>query len=460
MQRLILQQLIEWKNSPHRKPLIMQGTRQVGKTWLLKELGTHYYANLAYFNFDENPEYRQFFTTTKNPARILENLMLAGSCKIEPARALIVFDEVQDCPEVINSLKYFYENAPEYHIACAGSLLGLTLARPSSFPVGKVNFMKVYPMTFTEFLLANGDEQLVHALDAITSDAMSAPASASTTPACMFPPIPDAFFNPLCEKLKMYYLTGGMPEAVLMWTTYKDIAATERVLQDIIRAYEHDFAKHPKPNQIPKISLIWKSLSSQLARENKKFLYNVVKPGARAREYEDALQWLVDAQLVHKVYRVRAPKIPLSAYDDLSAFKIYASDVGILRALSQLSPQAFTEGSRLFTEFKGALSENFVAQSLIALYEPHLHYWSQTNPPYEVDFLIQDENEIIPIEVKSSLNTQSKSLKKFKERFAESTPLRIRYSLNNLSLDGDMLNIPLVMVDYTKRLVEALCKKG
>lgn len=460
MQRLILQQLIEWKNSPHRKPLIMQGTRQVGKTWLLKELGTHYYENLAYFNFDENPEYRQFFTTTKNPARILENLMLAGSCKIAPARTLVVFDEVQDCPEVINSLKYFYENAPEYHIACAGSLLGLTLARPSSFPVGKVNFMKVYPMTFTEFLLANGDEQLVRALDAIISDAMSAPASASTTPACMFPPIPDAFFNPLCEKLKMYYLTGGMPEAVLMWTTYKDIAATERVLQDIIRAYEHDFAKHPKPNQIPKISLIWKSLPSQLARENKKFLYNVVKPGARAREYEDALQWLVDAQLVHKVYRVRAPKIPLSAYDDLSAFKIYASDVGILRTLSQLSPQAFTEGSRLFTEFKGALSENFVAQSLIALYEPRLHYWSQINPPYEVDFLIQDENEIIPIEVKSSLNTQSKSLKKFKERFAESTPLRIRYSLNNLSLDGDMLNIPLVMVDYTKRLVEALRKKG
>lgn len=459
MQRLILQQLIEWKNSPHRKPLIMQGTRQVGKTWLLKELGTHYYENLAYFNFDENPEYRQFFTTTKNPARILENLMLAGSCKIAPARTLVVFDEVQDCPEVINSLKYFYENAPEYHIACAGSLLGLTLARPSSFPVGKVNFMKVYPMTFTEFLLANGDEQLVRALDAIISDAMSAPASASTTPACMFPPIPDAFFNPLYEKLKMYYLTGGMPEAVLMWTTYKDIAATERVLQDIIRAYEHDFAKHPKPNQIPKISLIWKSLPSQLARENKKFLYNVVKPGARAREYEDALQWLVDAQLVHKVYRVRAPKIPLSAYDDLSAFKIYASDVGILRALSQLSPQAFTEGSRLFTEFKGALSENFVAQSLIALYEPRLHYWSQTNPPYEVDFLIQDENEIIPIEVKSSLNTQSKSLKKFKERFAESTPLRIRYSLNNLSLDGDILNIPLVMVDHTKRLVEALRKK-
>lgn len=459
MQRAILQQLIEWKNSPHRKPLIMQGTRQVGKTWLLKELGTHYYANLAYFNFDENPEYRQFFTMTKNPARILENLMLAGSCKIVPAHTLVVFDEVQDCPEVINSLKYFYENAPEYHIACAGSLLGLTLARPSSFPVGKVNFMKVYPMTFTEFLLANGDEQLVRALDAIISDAMSAPASASTTPACMFPPIPDAFFNPLCEKLKMYYLTGGMPEAVLMWTTYKDIAATERVLQDIIRAYEHDFAKHPKPNQIPKISLIWKSLPSQLARENKKFLYNVVKPGARAREYEDALQWLVDAQLVHKVYRVRAPKIPLSAYDDLSAFKMYASDVGILRALSQLSPQAFIEGSRLFTEFKGALSENFVAQSLIALYEPRLHYWSQTNPPYEVDFLIQDENEIIPIEVKSSLNTQSKSLKKFKERFAESPPLRIRYSLNNLSLDGDMLNIPLVMVDYTKRLVEALRKK-
>lgn len=368
MERLLLKRLLEWKNSPYRKPLILKGVRQVGKTWILKEFGKLYYENIAYFNFDENEEYKQFFETTKNVDRILQNLMLASGQKIMPEKTFIIFDEVQECPKAINSMKYFCENAPQYHIACAGSLLGISLAKPSSFPVGKVNFMQVDPMTFTEFLLASGDENLAEYLNKVDT----------------IEPIPDAFFNPLYEKLKMYYVTGGMPESVRMWTEERDVSAVQEVLSGIINAYERDFAKYPDVNEFPKISMIWKSIPSQLARENKKFIYKAVKEGARAREYENALQWLVDARLVHKIYRSSAPGLPMSAYDDLSAFKIYLVDVGLLRRLSQLAPTAFGEGNRLFTEFKGALTENFVLQILITQFEVIPRYWNQNNPPYEV----------------------------------------------------------------------------
>ena len=443
MKRLIMSKLLAWKNSPYRKPLILKGVRQVGKTWVLKEFGKLYYKNIAYFNFDENKEYKQFFETTKNVERILQNLMLASGQKIEPENTLIIFDEVQDCPEVINSMKYFCENAPQYHVACAGSLLGITLAKPSSFPVGKVNFMQINPMNFTEFLLANGDENLAKFIEQIDK----------------IEPIPDAFFNPLYEKLKMYYVTGGMPESVLMWTKARDVNAMQDTLFEIITAYERDFAKHPNVSEFPKISMIWNSIPSQLARENKKFLYKVVKNGARAREYEDALQWLVSAQLVYKIYRNTTPNLPIAAYDDISAFKIYLADVGLLRRLAQLAPTAFKEGNRLFTEFKGALTENYVLQALLTQFEVMPRYWSQTNPPYEVDFLIQRENDIFPIEVKSEANINSRSLKKFKELFPNQTKLRIRFSLNNLKLDDDMLNIPLFMADYTDKLIELALKE-
>lgn len=439
-----MSKLLAWKNSPYRKPLILKGVRQVGKTWILKEFGKLYYKNIAYFNFDENKEYKQFFETTKNVERILQNLMLASGQKIEPENTLIIFDEVQDCPEVINSMKYFCENAPQYHVACAGSLLGITLAKPSSFPVGKVNFMQINPMNFTEFLLANGDENLAKFIEQIDK----------------IEPIPDAFFNPLYEKLKMYYVTGGMPESVLMWAKARDVNAMQDTLFEIITAYERDFAKHPNVSEFPKISMIWNSIPSQLARENKKFLYKVVKNGARAREYEDALQWLVSAQLVYKVYRSTAPSLPIAAYDDVSAFKIYLADVGLLRRLAQLAPTAFAEGNRLFTEFKGALTENYVLQALLTQFEVMPRYWSQTNPPYEVDFLIQRENDIFPIEVKSEANINSRSLKKFKELFPNQTKLRIRFSLNNLKLDDDMLNIPLFMADYTDKLIELALKEN
>lgn len=374
MERYVLQDLLKWKNSPYRKPLILKGVRQVGKTWVLKEFGRRYYENTAYFNFDENEEYKQFFETTKGTDRILQNLMLASGQKILPEKTLIIFDEVQDCPKVINSMKYFCENAPQYHIACAGSLLGIALAKPASFPVGKVNFLRVDPMTFSEFLLANGDENLAAYLDSVDT----------------LTPLLDAFFNPLYEKLKMNYVTGGMPESVLMWTQARDV---------------------------------------------------------------DALQWLVDARLVHKIYRSSAPGLQIAAYDDLSAFKIYLVDVGLLRRLAQLAPTAFGEGNRLFTEFKGALTENFVLQSLIPQFEVTPRYWTQTNPPYEVDFLIQRGNDIFPVEVKSAANTTGRSLKKFKELFADKVKLRIRFSLDNLKLDGDVLNIPLFMADKADRLI-------
>lgn len=437
MERMILNNLLKWKNSKYRKPLILKGVRQVGKTWILKEFGRLYYENTAYFNFDENEEYKQFFETTKDVERILQNLILASGQKISPVKTLIIFDEIQDCPKVINSLKYFCENAPQYHVACAGSLLGIALARPSSFPVGKVDFLQIAPMTFTEFLMANGDDNLVNYLANVDT----------------LEPIPDAFFNPLYEKLKMYYVTGGMPEPVLMWTQDRDVEAMQAALSNIISAYERDFAKHPDVKEFPKISMIWKSIPSQLARENKKFLYKVVKEGARAREYEDALQWLTDANLVRKIYRSTAPGLPIAAYDDLSAFKIYLVDVGLLRRLALLSPTAFGEGNRLFTEFKGALTENYVLEALTNQLETTPRYWSQSNPPYEVDFIIQRENDIIPVEVKAEANTEARSLKKYKEKYGDMVKLRVRFSLDNLKLDGDLLNIPLFMADQADRLI-------
>lgn len=436
MERLALKKLLQWKESSNRKPLILKGVRQVGKTWLLKEFGRRFYENTAYFNFDEHADFQEFFQTTKDVNRILQNLMLVSGKRILPEKTLVIFDEIQEAPEVLNTLKYFCENAPQYHIACAGSLLGIALAKPASFPVGKVNFLNVYPMTFKEFLLANGDGNLATYIDSINT----------------IEPVPEAFFNPLAEKLKMYFVTGGMPEVVKLWAEVRDVEASQEALSNIIDGYERDFAKHPGKSAFPKISMIWQSVPSQLARENKKFLYRVVKPGARAREYEDALQWLVDAELLYKIYRSNAPRLPIAANDDLTAFKIYLTDVGLLRHKAQLSPAAFGEGNRLFTEFKGALTENYILQSLVQQFEVMPRYWSQINPSYEVDFLIQRENEIIPVEVKSETNTVSPSLKKFTELFSKEIKLRIRFSLKNLKLDGNLLNIPLFLADQTNYL--------
>jgi hypothetical protein len=440
MERLIMSSLLEWKNSKYRKPLVLKGVRQVGKTWILKEFAKRYYKNIAYFNFDEYPEYKQFFENTKDVDRILQNLIMASGERLtwdSPQDTLIVFDEIQECPNALNTLKYFSENTPHFHVACAGSLLGITLSKPASFPVGKVDFLEIQPMTFTEFLMANGDDNLVaysHSLESIE-------------------PIPEAFFNPLYEKLKMYFVTGGMPESVRSWTQDRDIGLVQQVLSNILGAYERDFAKHPDPTGFPKISLIWKSIPSQLARENNKFLYSAVKEGARARDYENALEWLCNANLAYKIYRSTAPGLPISAYDDLSAFKLYMVDMGLLRRLSLLAPSAFGEGNRLFVEFKGALSENYVLQALKNQFEATPRYWAVINPKYEVDFITQRENDVFPMEVKSEANVESKSLKKYKEKYGDKIKLRIRFSLNNLRLDDDLLNIPLFLADYTDKLI-------
>ncbi|MDD3939248.1 MAG: ATP-binding protein [Tissierellia bacterium] len=440
MERLVMKKLLDWKNSKYRKPLILKGVRQVGKTWLLKEFANHYYKNLAYFNFEEHPEYKQFFESTKDVNRILQNLMMASGEIISidsPEDTLIVFDEIQECPNALNTLKYFYENTPYYHVASAGSLLGIALSKPASFPVGKVDFLEIMPMTFTEFLLANGDGNLVNYMDSIDR----------------IEPIPEAFFNPLYEKLKMYFITGGMPESVRAWALERDVQLMQQVLSNILGAYERDFAKHPDPKDFPKLSLIWKSIPSQLARENKKFIYKAIKEGARAREYEDALQWLCDANLTYKIYRSSAPGLPISAYDDLTAFKLYMADVGLLRRQSLLAPSAFGEGNRLFVEFKGALSENYILQTLRNQFEAMPRYLTMNNPRYEVDFLIQRENDIFPVEVKSESNVESRSLQKFKEKYGDNVKLRIRFSLNNLRLDNDFLNIPSFLADYVDKLI-------
>lgn len=440
MERLVLSKLLEWKNSEYRKPLLLKGVRGVGKTWLLKEFGNRYYQNTAYFNFEERLEYKQFFKTTKDVHRILDNLIMSSSQIIEKTHTLIIFDEIQGCPNVINSLKYFCENAPEYHLACAVSQDLKT--SPSAFPVGKVDFLQINPMTFTEFLMANNDLNLVNFMDSIDE----------------ITPIADAFFNPLYEKLKMYFVTGGMPIPVLMWTEKRDVAKIQSSQSKILKAYEADFKKL-KTCLAQKCSLIYKSIPTQLNGNNKKFTFKAVKEGARKREYEAALHYLENYQLVHKIYRCNKPKLPIAAFDDLSAFKIYLSDVGLLRRLSQLDPSAFIEGNRLFTEFKGALSENYVLQALVNQFEVTPRYWSQNNPPYEVDFLIQRANDIFPIEVKADTNTKATSLKKYKELFKEQTKLRVRFSLDNLRLDEDMLNIPLFLADKADKLIGLALKQ-
>ncbi|MBR2181905.1 MAG: ATP-binding protein [Acidaminococcaceae bacterium] len=432
MKRTIMKDLLAWKSSKRRKPLVLRGARQVGKTWALEEFGRTFKDGFVRFNFDKNPEFSQFFQTTKDVRRILQNLAMASGQRITKD-TLIIFDEIQACGEALNSLKYFKEDAPEYFVASAGSLLGLQLS--GGFPVGQVDFLEMGPMTFTEFLLADGAENFAEYLAAVDE----------------FAPLPDAFFTPLAEKLKYYFITGGMPESVLVWTEDKDPREVDNVLSGIVSSYESDFGKHAPAEDVPKIRYIWQSLPSQLARENKKFLYSVVKPGARAREYENALNWLWDADIISKVCRVSKPDLPLSAYDDLGAFKIYAVDVGILRCLSHLPVTAFAEKNRLFTEFKGALTENYVHQSLKRRFAVAPRYWADAT--HEVDFVAQRENVIIPIEAKAGESVTATSLKRYAKNYGEQTPLLVRLSMKNLSYDGKLLNVPLFMADELNRLI-------
>lgn len=434
IERNTLHSLKEWKEKRNRKPLVLQGARQVGKTWLLKEFGRSCFEDVALFNFDESPELKQFFLSTKDVKRIIQNLSLVHGKTISPQNTLIVFDEIQECNEALNALKYFCEDAPEYHVACAGSLLGVAMSRGASFPVGKVDFQTIYPISFLEFLAA-ADQTLFNYLQSITK----------------IEPIPDIFFSQLLDKFKMYYISGGMPEAVVELLEEGNISVVQQILQNILNAYALDFSKHAQNSDVIKIGYIWQSLPSQLARDNKKFLYQTVRPGARARDYENALQWLVNAGLVYKINRISKPALPLSAYDDLSSFKIYAFDVALLRRLAGLAPSAIAEGNRLLIEFKGALTENYILESLIRQFENQPRYWASQNRA-EVDFILQIDNQVVPIEVKSDENVVGKSLAFYRKEF--SPPISIRYSLKNLKQDGDLLNIPLFMADMTETILK------
>ncbi len=433
MYRKIMRNLIEWKNSKERKPLILRGARQVGKTYIIKQFGKENYEGVAYFNFDYDKELYTLFQNTKNPSRILEQLAFIYGKAIKPEKTLIVFDEIQECPDALNALKYFEEEAKSYHIISAGSLLGIRLSH-TSFPVGKVDFLDMYPMTFTEFLEADNQKSLVEYMESINK----------------IESIPNIFYDKISEKLKAYFIIGGMPEAVNSWVKEKNMEKVNKIQDNILRAYESDFSKHTSNIEANRISIIWNSIPSQISKENKKFLYQVAKNGARAREYEGAVNWLKDANIVNKIYNVTKPSMPLISYNDLSSFKMYLNDVGLLRKMTDLDSKVIIEGDKLFQEFKGALTENYVLQTLIAIgLNP---YYYTFNNRYEIDFIIQYKNEIIPIEVKSSKNRNNASLKIYNERNNPKT--RIRFSTRNLNKDENFINIPLFMIEYVKELIE------
>lgn len=431
--RKIEEKLIEWKNSAPRKPLILRGARQVGKTFTLLKFGERNFEQTAYFNFDEQPELSQIFRNTKDVNRILRNLSLVFGKEINPGATLIIFDEIQECREALSSLKYFYEKVPEYCIVSAGSLLGVAMSRGGTFPVGKVEFLDAYPVTFSEFL-----SLAAPALDNYLNTDSG------------IEPVPDIFFNQLLEQFKVYFITGGMPEAIVSYLEGMDIERVQKILKSVLDAYSLDFAKHIDKSGILKVGYVWNSIPSQLSRENKKFLYQTVKSGARAREYEYAIEWLDKAGLAHKIHRISSARLPLSAYKDLSAFKVYLLDTGLLRRHALLSPSAITEGNRLFTEFKGALSENYVLQSLITQIEGKPYYWTSGNKA-EVDFVFQCNNNLIPVEVKSGDSIRGRSLFVYNEKYQ---PLiRIRFSLKNLNFHDGLLNIPLFLADYTLKFL-------
>ncbi len=427
MERDIYKSLEEWKHSARRKPLVVNGARQVGKTYALKHFGKAAYKNVAYLNFEKVEKFSQYFESTLDPKQLIKILSIHLEVEIEPSHTLLIFDEIQECPKALNSLKYFCEEANDYHVVAAGSLLGVKTAGEKGFPVGKVNFLHMYPLTFFEFLTAIGQEKTRLFLEEYHS----------------FEPIPDPVHEKLIQLLKIYFFTGGMPEAVAEYAKNEKLHVVREIQLEILNAYERDFAKHAPPNEIMKITTVWKQVHRQLAKENKKFIFAAIRKSARGRDYEEAIQWLSDAGLIHKCYLVESPKFPLSAYADFSVFKIFLADVGLLGAQSNLSPQTIIEGDLLFTEFKGALTENFAAQELIATRQKEPYYWTSEGIA-EIDFLIEEDHAIYPLEVKAGANQKKKSLLVYNQKYSPSK--LIRSTAMNLKHDGDIYNYPLYLI--------------
>ena len=427
MQRMAMEQLRNWKVKKRRKPLIIRGARQVGKTWLMKEFGAAAYENVVYVNFDNNERMKNLFEGSLEVERLITGLELYAGHKIDPDNTLLIFDEVQEVPKALTSLKYFNEDAPQYQIVCAGSLLGVALHQGTSFPVGKVEFLDLYPLSFFEFLMAMGKEQYVELLQKGDFDM-------ATT-----------FKQDYIDLLKHYYYVGGMPEAVQAFVDNRDFNEVREIQQRILAAYEQDFSKHAPNETVPRIRMLWNSIPAQLAKENKKFIYGLIKEGARAKEYELAMLWLTDCGLVHKVHRVTAPHLPLKAYEDLKAFKLFLVDVGLLACMAGLRQDVLLDGNELFKEFKGALTEQYVLQHLKTIKGLNIYYWTAERGTAEVDFVIDDGSDVIPVEVKAEVNLQAKSLKVYREKFQPK--LSIRTSMADYKKEDWLLNLPLWAVE-------------
>lgn len=434
IKRDIMTALLKWKQRPERKPLIIQGARQIGKTWIMRKFGEEYFDYVAYFNFDASEELCREFENTKSPERLIDILRLYTEYPIEPERTLIIFDEIQQSNKALNSLKYFCEETPEYHILAAGSLLGVSLSQGDSFPVGKVEFLRMYPVTFREFLRAD-TPQMYEYLENLTEIA----------------PLPEIVMGRAGEAYRRYQVCGGMPAAATAMLEKRGIQEIEDIQKSILTAYSLDFAKHAQGKDIPRIAAIWNSIPSQLAKENRKFVYKLVKTGARAREYEDGLLWLEHAGMIYRIFCSSKPGLPLSAYDDLSAFKIYLCDGGLLRVMAKLPADVLWTDNPLYTEFKGAMAENMVLQSLVAHFDVMPRYWT-SEATAEVDFLLQDNTSLFPVEVKSGTRLSGRSLGIYIDRFA--VKLALRYSMNNLKRDGAILNLPIFLADWTEKLLK------
>ncbi len=432
MYRIALEKLLTWKQSKRRKPLIIEGARQVGKTWLAKEFGRQAYADTVYINFDSNSRMAELFASDLDTDRLIMGLELYAGRKIDPNNSLLIFDEVQEVPRALASLKYFYENAPQYQIVCAGSLLGIALHHGTSFPVGKVDFLKLYPLSFKEFLMATGKERFAELLDKQDFDMVT------------------NFKQTYIDSLKHYYFVGGMPEVVQSFAENKDFNEVREIQKRILAAYEQDFSKHAPNEIVPRLRMLWNNIPSQLAKENKKFIYGLVRKGARAKDYETAIMWLSDCGLVHKVSRVNVAGIPLRAYADLKAFKLFVVDVGLLGCMAGLRQRTLLDGDDLFVEFKGALTEQYVCQQLKTIEDLDMYYYTNDRGSCEVDFVVDTGEQIVPVEVKAEVNLRAKSLKTYQEKFLPE--LSIRTSMTDYKKEEWLVNLPLYAIDQISKI--------